>query len=213
MLMLAFLAVYGIGATVVILGYASGVLSKRSNVYTDGNIEKLKNALLSYALLRTCKEDIDDEDFDYEAYDGSALPMFLGRTLEDACFSYITDYEDHHAFQMRTSAISKYIYKNLASECNAFEFFVKFLDKVHPGDRVCDWDDGSTSDVASDGDAEDAEDDEDAEDAESPDGAESPEVPVNVNGIITETQDGIAQDIDDGYSVITAEDTKKDKDV
>jgi hypothetical protein len=102
------------------------------------HVEKIKNALLSYALFKVCKDDIDEINKDYKSFDGTKLPMLSGFSTENACYSYVVPKEEYennvfHSDVMasKMEAIDKYFAKNFGSDGKAMNFFVKFLDIIN----------------------------------------------------------------------------------
>ena len=94
-------------------------------------IEYLKNALLSYALMK-CGEK-DDSRLDYKSFDGSTLPNFAGINTSNACFSYVVSHYDRFfgpwsskIMNDKSDAIDKYIVKNLSTDGQIVEFFERF---------------------------------------------------------------------------------------
>jgi hypothetical protein len=95
----------------------------------------LKNALLSYALMKCGKVD-RLPSFNYKKFDGSVLPAFSGCSTSNACFSYIQSF--YHCFFDKLSssvmrdkkeAIDKYIDKNLDTNEKVIDFFEQFTEK------------------------------------------------------------------------------------
>jgi hypothetical protein len=110
----------------------------RSKQKSNKYVEKLKNALLSYALLQIGKTD-NELNFDYSKFDGNLLPEFSGCSTPNACFTYILDkaeFKKNHFYSPRMmeklNAIERYLDKNLCDEEKIkvfFETFVDFYDK------------------------------------------------------------------------------------
>jgi hypothetical protein len=96
-------------------------------------IEKLKNALLTMALVTINKDDMATLDMNYDGYNGSKFPALSGCSLENACFTYIFN-EKHfrksrmysNQFASKMDAINKYLQINLSTEKQVMEFFSKF---------------------------------------------------------------------------------------
>jgi hypothetical protein len=99
-------------------------------------IETLKNALLSYALMKQGK--IDDSPINnYASFDGSILPAFSGYSTTNACFSYIqSDYDRIFGpfatkiMDDKHKAIFKYLERNLKTEEQVLDFFEKCTEKA-----------------------------------------------------------------------------------
>jgi hypothetical protein len=95
-------------------------------------IETLKNALLSYALMKCGK--IDDSPIgNYASFDGSILPAFARYSTANACFSYIqSDYDRifgpfaTKVMDDKHKAIVKYLERNLNTEEQVLGFFENF---------------------------------------------------------------------------------------
>lgn len=138
-IMIAFLACYSIGVTFFLWRVVTDVIYTREQV--NPHVEKLKNALLAFALLKVCKDDIDDTNTNYKSFDGSKLPMIAGFNTENKCFSYVVPKEEYennifHAglstgWASKIEAIEKYLWKNLGSDAKAMNFFVKYLDMIN----------------------------------------------------------------------------------
>ena len=98
-------------------------------------IEQLKNALLSYALMKVKVSDIDESSFSYKHFDGTKLPMLSGCDIEMACFSYILDKYEFRKGEFYSSimedkldAITKYLDTNLGTQKQVTGFFRDFID-------------------------------------------------------------------------------------
>jgi len=96
-------------------------------------IVKLKNALLTLAIVNVNHEDIDqDFNFNYSTYDGSKYPALSGSSIGHACFTYIFNmlyfkksilYSEQYANKL--VAIEKYLENKLNTEEQVFSFFEK----------------------------------------------------------------------------------------
>jgi hypothetical protein len=104
-------------------------------------IEKLKNALLTLALVTVNNDDMADLDLDYYAYNGKKYPPLSGSNLECACFSYIFNenylkksimYSSNYA--SKKIAINKYLKMNLDTKEQVMNFFRKMCEK-YKGDE------------------------------------------------------------------------------
>ena len=96
--------------------------------------EHLKNALLSYALIKYGKFSIAFIK-NYKDYDGTFLPEASGFNTTNACFSYIqSNYQlifgkfMTESMQDKNKAILKYIDKNLDTNEKVVELFEKLSD-------------------------------------------------------------------------------------
>ena len=90
-------------------------------------IDLLKNALLSYALLKVKNKDVDHFNMKYSNFDGTKLPMMSGCNLSNACFTYITNVSFTKTMMDKSAAIDKYIQRNLGTEQQIQEFFDAFM--------------------------------------------------------------------------------------
>ena len=97
------------------------------------NVETLKNALLSYALLRVKKNDIDQFNFAYHTFDGSKLPPLSGCNVVHACTSYIIDKREFRKSPWYTPhmdsklvAIDKYLDTQFDTDDKVIEFLEEF---------------------------------------------------------------------------------------
>ena len=95
-------------------------------------LESLKNALLSYALMKHGAVD-DSPINNYGTFDGSVLPAFSGYSTSNACFSYIQS--DHSRIfgpfpskimNDKHAAIIKYMERNLKTDEQVVDLFEKF---------------------------------------------------------------------------------------
>lgn len=108
--------------------------SRPNSKKTEIPIDMLKNALLSYALMKLKNDDIDDISLEYKNFDGTKLPMFSGYNVENACFSYIIDKEKFRkdffytpAMEEKLNAIDKYLDKNLGTNEQVMKLFQDFV--------------------------------------------------------------------------------------
>lgn len=91
-------------------------------------LELLKNALLTHALTRVCKDDFDDVNCDYAVFDGSKLPGLSGCDDVNAYFSYGTTHMmDSQQSVDKVKAIQKYLDKNLKTDKDVEGFFKRFI--------------------------------------------------------------------------------------
>lgn len=103
-------------------------------------VDRLKNALLAFALAKTCANDMSD-DPDYDKYDGTMLPRPCGFSLANACFTYILDVNEFRQdplycvdIESKINAIQRYIDKNLDTNEKTLAFFEHFtsdLEEIH----------------------------------------------------------------------------------
>lgn len=95
-------------------------------------VDQLKNALLSFAFIKLCP--INNYNMNYDELDGTALPMFSGYNIENACFTYIMDQNNllfSKFMQNKARAIDRYILKNINSEDRAFDYFSRFISEIY----------------------------------------------------------------------------------
>lgn len=88
------------------------------------HVEKLKNALLSYALLTVYKNKIAAHCL-YHQYDGKYLPPPSGYEAIQSCFNYIM-MKDTGIWQKQI-VIDDFIQSHITSEDDARVFFSQFL--------------------------------------------------------------------------------------
>jgi hypothetical protein len=98
-------------------------------------IVKLKNALLTLAIINVSPEDME-HNFNYSTYDGSKYPALSGSSIGNACFTYIfnmlyfkksTFYTEQYASKL--TAIEKYLENKLNTEEQILSFFEKVRGK------------------------------------------------------------------------------------
>jgi hypothetical protein len=122
------------GVAVIITFFLLGRRSMRKpNNNNKKKIETLKNALLSFALMRLGTVD-DGPSVAFNAFDGTKLPSFSGHDLLNACFSYIIDKDQFSRCKFysiymaqKLLAIDKYVNKNLNTDEQIQDFFGKFV--------------------------------------------------------------------------------------
>ena len=100
-------------------------------------IDRLKNALLSYALMKAKSTDVDNIHMNYSVFDGTTLPSFSGSSVENACFTYILDKTSFkndpffsHNMLFKILAVEKYLDKNLSTDDQVLDFFSNFIDST-----------------------------------------------------------------------------------
>lgn len=99
-------------------------------------IDKLKNALLSHALMMT--GDVDDYNFNYRSFDGTKLPSFSGDSTANACWTYILNKTELRKSMFYTSqieskidAIEKYININLDTNDKVYTFLENYCNTMN----------------------------------------------------------------------------------
>ena len=103
------------------------------------SIEKLKNALLTMAVVTINKGDMD-HNFNYATYDGTKFPPLSGSSSPHACFSYIlnrAEFGKHMLYskvmESKTNAIDKYLTNKFSTDDQVMDFFETFFYKcIHP---------------------------------------------------------------------------------
>jgi hypothetical protein len=126
--------------TLVLIGIValiSWFLGRIGTIYVQPQpIDRLKNALLSFALSMVCKKDISDDMY-YGKYDGTKLPNLAGADVANACFSYILEIAEFRkdpwytdVMEAKILAIHKYIDTNLNTDEKVAEFFDKYVNEI-----------------------------------------------------------------------------------
>jgi hypothetical protein len=98
-------------------------------------LERLKNALLTLALVTAQKDAIQDLPIvNYDALDGTKLPALAGSSMAHACYSYILSPRDESQHRFRNPimvakgrAIERCLDKNLDSDAKAYALFERFV--------------------------------------------------------------------------------------
>jgi len=134
-------AVLGI-FTGFIFGFVTGVRSVNFYRQIEENrndstpLERLKNALLTFALVDIKKEDMSKLCYDYENFNGDKFPALSGSSVAHACYTYILNRSMFRksimyskAFENKLDAIEKYLNLHLKTEEQTLEFFEKFCEK------------------------------------------------------------------------------------
>jgi hypothetical protein len=134
--------------------YASGVMWPFDHLWPraprpNANVEALKDALLTLALMVLHRDRLDDYDPDYDAnaaagrlhlprariadyaaYDGSILPSMAGTDLAHACFSYLADSSRGPCYSVymdnKQRAVVRYLDRNISTPEQAEGFFDAF---------------------------------------------------------------------------------------
>lgn len=110
------------------------------------SLEKLKNALLSHALLRLVLKDQQTHLIDLNKSNGKNLPVMFGFSTTDGCFNYYREkynIEDDKFLTLhlwaKNIAIDKYIINNLDTDKKVYKFFddyIKEIDKTENIDQL-----------------------------------------------------------------------------
>ena len=98
-------------------------------------VDHLKNALLSFALIMTKSNDVDNLNMKYDSYDGTKLPQFSGYSMENVYLTYIEKNPCNMNIYYKIpdnkqQAIQKYLDKNLDTQSKMIEFFDAFCKKI-----------------------------------------------------------------------------------
>lgn len=108
--------------------YKKYLLNKNKN--KNKNINILQNGLLSYALMKVKKNDIDNLQMNYSNFDGTKLPMFSGYDIINSCMTYIQDKDDlknglfySKHIETKIDAIDKYLVKQFDTDSKIIDFF------------------------------------------------------------------------------------------
>lgn len=86
------------------------------------SVEELKGALLVYALALVRRHDFSATSTRYCEYDGTMLPPLSGSSAEEACFKYLSS-------PGKSSAFTKYIEQNLATDIDVHDLFSDLLER------------------------------------------------------------------------------------
>lgn len=128
----------------IIIGvYCCYVLTRNNAKQTvPTSVEMLKNALLTFCLVKCRYADFDNTNRKYSSFNGSKLPMLSGYSLENACFSYIINREDmkKDPFYTKTMedkvvAIEKYLAEKVGTYDLSMDLFSEFIEKYHKEPR------------------------------------------------------------------------------
>jgi len=131
-------------STAALLGFGTGfmiglyyLVRKYKNCENDSTpLERLKNALLTFALVNIKKEDMAKLCYDYENFNGDKFPALSGSSLAHACYTYIFNRSTFRksimyskAMENKLDAIEKYLNLHLNTQEQTLEFFEKFCEK------------------------------------------------------------------------------------
>ena len=131
-------------STAALLGFGTGFMiglyyilrkyKKCDHYYTP--LERLKNALLTFALVDIKKEDMAKLDYQYEKYNGDKFPALSGSSVAHACYTYIFHRSTFRksvmyskAYESKLDAIEKYLNLHLKTEDQTQDLFEKFCEK------------------------------------------------------------------------------------
>jgi len=95
-------------------------------------LRRLKNALLTFALVHVVNIDKFITLHDYGKYDGQTLPPIAGSNLTNACFTYIVDSQQstwwcNATIKKKQRAIDLYLATHLSSENQVIRFFEQYV--------------------------------------------------------------------------------------
>lgn len=131
-------------STAALLGFGTGfmiglyyVVRKYKNCENDSTpLEKLKNALLTFALVDIKKEDMSKMCYDYEKFNGDKFPALSGSSVAHACYTYIFNRSTFRksimyskAYENKLDAIEKYLNLHLNTNEQTMDLFEKFCEK------------------------------------------------------------------------------------
>jgi hypothetical protein len=103
-----------------------------SRKQTDTHLEQLKNALLTYFLMKIFRDHIEEGPI-ITVFDGTTLPPLSGSDTKHACFTYIIDETSFRKSIFFTPSMLKKhiaIHKFLVLHLNTKEQVSKFFDNV-----------------------------------------------------------------------------------
>lgn len=122
-----------------IIGYIFGVVSiltlgiyiKYGQISTDINneneikeVEKLKNGLLTYSLIKINQKDFNDQNLNYKLYTGKYLPKLDGTSIENSCINYINKKDI-----IKYNAINLYLTSHFRNEEEIIKYLTKFINQ------------------------------------------------------------------------------------
>jgi hypothetical protein len=125
----------------LVIGLTTGIVSTikklDSEKYDDFTpIEKLKNALLTFALVDIKMNDMAGLNLNYPDYKGDKYPALSGSSITDACYTYIFNRNAFRnnlmytkTYENKLDAIEKYLKKNLNTEKQTYELLTSFCEK------------------------------------------------------------------------------------
>jgi hypothetical protein len=124
----------------LVTGYFWGVFDI-TKALTEGKeytpLDRLKNALLTFAMMTTNKDDIAHIDLNYDKYNGDKFPALSGSSFPHACYTYIFNRRDFRGSLMyskhceyKLDAIEKYLNKQFSAEDRVLDFFIRFCEKA-----------------------------------------------------------------------------------
>lgn len=106
---------------------------KKATPYTP--VDKLKNALLSFALMEVKHADVNSGlNMNYADYTGDELPAMSGCSIENACFTYMLNKDSSPFYtkhmEQKTKAIEKYLQHHLNTDEKVLTFFQDFYENL-----------------------------------------------------------------------------------
>ena len=134
----------------VLLGVLVGVITFyiyktafKQTTKRQSPLHSLQNALLTYALMQTRRNDMDEFNMDYSSFDGTKLPMFSGASLTNACFSYIVSKTDLRSgpwyskvMEDKADAIRRYLDKQFDTNEKVVAFFEAVVEQMNANAQV-----------------------------------------------------------------------------
>lgn len=127
-----------IGYTTLGFGLGAGVgatyIAYKALKYETA-LDKLKNALLTLALMKVNEKDIAHLNYDYQSFDGTQLPSISGCSIVNGCFSYIinkfnfrfNNFMYSEMMMDKLKAIDRYLNRNLGTDKQVQEFFTVYI--------------------------------------------------------------------------------------
>ena len=123
----------------LIVGYVMGI-THITRIFMEEReyspLDRLKNALLTFSIFNTNKEDMAGLDLNYDKYTGDKFPALSGSSFPHACYTYIFDRSNFRRnlmypkqYEYKLDAIEKYLEKNFKTEVQVLDFFIKFCEK------------------------------------------------------------------------------------
>lgn len=113
----------------------STVLEEIKKATPDTPVERLKNALFSFALMEVKHADVTQ--MHYADFTGEELPAMSGCSIENACFSYMGNKDSFRKspfytkqMEQKQEAIEKYIQHHLNTDEKVLAFFMDFYENL-----------------------------------------------------------------------------------
>ncbi len=111
--------------------FTLGIYIKYGKLFTDiesekeiNKVEKLKNGLLTYSLIKINQKDFNDNNINNILFTGKYLPKLDGSSIENSCINYINNKD-----LMKYKAINLYLDSHFTTEEEIINFLTKFINK------------------------------------------------------------------------------------